>query len=291
MRIDTIVLALAHGAHAFVVDGGADRQHTIAAVSGVLQLGPHHLAAVVQHVFDIVRPEIVLAAFGGAARVNVVEHHALRQQFGERLVHFHQPQVAHHLGPKPRVQQMQDGVLNAADVLVHATATAGLVAFAHPILRAFGHHRLRIGRIAIAHEVPARINEGVHGVGFAPRWFAAGGTNHTLVESFVLVQRVARAIGDAVLRQHHRQIFFRHRHRAVFIAMDDGNRRAPITLAAHAPVAQTPGGFLLAQTFGGQQFGHLMNRSFEFQTIECARVHAHAGFGGIPLLPLRGVEH
>ena len=246
---------------------------------------------------DIVRPEIVLAAFGGAARVNVVEHHALRQQFGERFVHFHQPQVAHHLGPKARVEQMQDGVLDAADVLVHATAAAGLVAFAHPVLRAFGHHRLRVGRVAIAHEVPARINEGVHGVGFAPRWFATGGARDTLVASwtrlvktFVLVQRIARAIGDAVLRQHHRQIFFGHGHRAVFIAMDDGNRRAPITLATHTPVAQTPRGFLLAQAFGSQQLGHLMNRSFEFQTIECVRVDAHADLGGIPLLPLRVVE-
>ena len=73
----------------------------------------------------------------------------------------------------------------------------------------------------------------------------------------MLVQGVARAVGDAVLRQHHGQVFFRHRHGTVLVAMDDGNRGAPIALAAHAPVTQTPGDFFLAQAFGAdRQFGH-----------------------------------
>jgi hypothetical protein len=46
--------------------------------------------------------------------------------------------------------------------------------------------------------------------------------HHARVETFVLVQRVARAVGHAVLRQHHRQVFFGHRHGAVFVAVDDG---------------------------------------------------------------------
>ena len=37
----------------------------------------------------------------------------------ERLVDADQLQVAHHLGPEARVQQVQDRVLDAADVLVH----------------------------------------------------------------------------------------------------------------------------------------------------------------------------
>ena len=73
-----------------------------------------------------------------------------------------------------------------------------------------------------------------------------------MVKAFVLVQWVARAVGDAILRQHHRQVFFRHGHRAMFLAMDDGNRRAPVALPAHAPIAQTPGGFFLAQAFGSE---------------------------------------
>jgi hypothetical protein len=50
--------------------------------------------------------------------VDVVQHHALREQAGERLVDRDEAQVAHHLGPEARVQQVQDGVLDAADVLV-----------------------------------------------------------------------------------------------------------------------------------------------------------------------------
>jgi hypothetical protein len=34
----------------------------------------------------------------------------------------------------------------------------------------------------------------------------------------------------------------------VFVAMDDGNRRAPVALSAHTPVTQAPGGFFLTQT-------------------------------------------
>src|SRR3954463_7356419 len=43
------------------------------------------------------------------------------------------------------------------------------------------------------------------------------------------------------------RVLFRHGHGAVHVAMDDGNRRAPVALAADAPVAQAPGGLLLAQ--------------------------------------------
>jgi hypothetical protein len=72
------------------------------------------------------------------------------------------------------------------------------------------------------------------------------------------------------LRQHHGQVFFGHRHRAVLVAMDDWDGRAPVALAAHAPIAQTPGGFLLAQAFGGKQLGHFSDGGFLTQAIEFA---------------------
>ena len=53
----------------------------------------------------------------------------------------------------------------------------------------------------------------------------------------------------------------------MFIAMDDGNGCAPITLAADAPIAQTPSGFFLAQTFGGELFCHLVDSGFECEAI------------------------
>ena len=209
------------------------------------------LAGFVEHMLHIVRPEVLLAALVALAGIDVVEHHALRQQLGKRLVDLDQPQIAHHLGPEARVQQVQDGVLDTADVLVHA-ATAGAAFCPHPVFGTAGHHGVRIVRIAIAHEVPRAVHKGVHGVGFASRRLAAHRAHHARVKTFVLVQRVAGAIGHAVLRQHHGQVFLGHRHGTMLVAMDDRNRRAPVTLAAHAPVAQAPGGFLLAQALGHQ---------------------------------------
>jgi hypothetical protein len=75
---------------------------------------------VVADVFNFVRVEVLDAAASSCAEVDVVEQHALREQLGERLAELHQAQVAHGLGPETGVQQVQHGVLDAADVLVHA---------------------------------------------------------------------------------------------------------------------------------------------------------------------------
>ena len=175
----------------------------------------------------------------------MVQHHALREQLGEGFVHFDQAQIAHHFGPETRIEQVQNGMLNAANVLVHG----------HPVVSTLGHHLVGIGRVAIAHKVPRRIDKRVHGVGLAAPRFAAHRTHHASMKAFVFVKRIARPIGNAIKRQNHWQIFFGHGHSAVFIAMDDGNRCAPVALTADAPVTQTPSGFLLAQAFGKQVGG------------------------------------
>src|SRR5690606_41938663 len=41
-----------------------------------------------------------------------------------------------------------------------------------------------------------------------------------------------------LFRSHHRQLLLRHGHRAALVAIDDGDRAAPVALAADAPVAQ-----------------------------------------------------
>ena len=213
---------------------------------GLFQTRTNDFAVFGQDILNILWPEIIFATFVGAARVNVVEHHALGEQLGEGFVHFDQAQIAHDLGPEARVEQVQNGVLNAANVLVHG----------HPVVSTFSHHLVGMGRVAIAHEVPRRINKGVHGVGLAAPRFAAYRTHHASMKAFVFVKRIARPIGNAIKRQNHRQIFFRHGHRAVFIAMNDGDGCTPIALTADTPVTQTPSGFLLTQAFGGQVGGH-----------------------------------
>ena len=240
--IDAVVFRLGHGAHAFVIDGGAFGQ----IAHGLFQTRANHFAVFCQNVLDILWPEIILAAFVGAPRINVVQHHALCEQLGEGFVHFDQAQIAHHFGPETRIEQVQNGMLNAANVLVHG----------HPVVSTFCHHLVGMGRVAIAHEVPRRINKGVHGVGLAAPRFAAYRTHHASMKAFVFVERIARSIGNAIKRQNHRQIFFRYGHRAVLIAMNDGDGCAPVALTADTPVTQTPSGFLLAQAFGNQVGGY-----------------------------------
>src|SRR6185437_15228517 len=53
------------------------------------------------------------------------------------------------------------------------------------------------------------------------------------------IERIAGLLEVDVLRQHDGELVMRHRLRAAFIAVDDRDGRAPITLARHAPVPQT----------------------------------------------------
>jgi hypothetical protein len=88
------------------------------------------------------------------------DHHALSEELAHGLVVLNDADVAHHLGPEARVNQVQDGVLHAADVLIDG----------EPVGDLFGiEGRGGVLRIAVAIEVPAGIDEGVHGVGLAAR--------------------------------------------------------------------------------------------------------------------------
>jgi len=53
-----------------------------------------------------------------------------------------------------------------------------------------------------------------------------------------MVERVAGLVECHVFREHHRQVFVRHRHDIAFRAMDYRDRAAPIALARDTPVAQ-----------------------------------------------------
>ena len=80
-------------------------------------------------------------------------------------------------------------------------------------------------------------------------------------ERLALVQRVAAAVGNQVFGQHHRQVAARApAPRRMLVAVDDRDRRAPVALAADAPVAQAPGGLLLAEALGVQRGGDRVDR-------------------------------
>src|SRR5207248_3173304 len=98
-----------------------------------------------------------------------VRDHPLREQPLEWFGAIEKSEVAHHLRKKTRVEQMQNRMLNSTDVLIDG----------HPRLRRLSRKReLRITRIAIAREIPGRIDESVHRVGFATACAAALRAGH-----------------------------------------------------------------------------------------------------------------
>ena len=134
----------------------------------------------------------------------------------------------HGAGEEAAIEQVQDRVLDAADILIDR----------HP--RIDHRHVGRRGldpRIGEALEIPRQVDEGVHGIGLAPRRPAALRAGDVL-PGRMMIERIARPVEADVVGQGHRQIFFRHRHHAAFGAMDDRDRTAPITLPRNAPIAQ-----------------------------------------------------
>ena len=169
----------------------------------------------------------VALGLGHGVAVLVLDH-ALAQQVGEGLVHAQQAQVAQRLGKEAAVEQVQNGVLDAADVVIDGHPTVGSLA---------GEGQLGVVRIGIAQVIPAGASEGVHGIGLAlGRATAdrAGG----LVELLALGKGLTGAQVQ-VLGQRHRQLVLGHRHDAAVLAVDSRDGVAPITLTGNEPVAQT----------------------------------------------------
>ncbi len=109
LRIDAVQLRLRHRAHPAVLDRlavGLEMRADDVTFRVVLDL-------------DGFGREVIDPALLVATEVDVVEHHPLREQPRERLVHVHESHVAHHLRPEARVEQVQDRVRDTADVLVH----------------------------------------------------------------------------------------------------------------------------------------------------------------------------
>ncbi len=247
LRVDAVVLRLGH------LLGAADFHRLPVG----LQPGTDDLGLGITLDLDVGRVEPVLAAVFQGAVVGFGDHHALGQQVLERLVGTDQALVAHQLVEKARVEQVQDGVFDTADVLVHRQPVVGSRRVDHALV---------VVRAGVAGEVPGRLDEGVHGVGFALGRCAALRAA-ALVELGHLRQRRAGAIRHHVFGQHDRQLVFRHRHVAAAVAMDDRDRAAPVALAADAPIAQAELGARLAEAFLLQRHFDGVEGSFEIQAV------------------------
>ena len=168
--------------------------------------------------------------------VALLRDHPLVEEAGERLLDRQQPHVVHRAANEPRVEQMEDGVLDAADVLIDRQP-------------AVHERRVEDLRVVVRGDeprvVPRRIHERVHRVRLAPGWIAAARTGR-VHELLVLRQRIALASREGhIERQLDRQLILRHRHDAIPIAVDHRDRRAPVALPRDQPVAESVADHLL----------------------------------------------
>ena len=195
--------------------------------------------------------------------------HALGEEPGDGLVVIDKTKIAHDFAPEARVEQVQDGVSDAADVLVDGKPIGDFCG----IERSFV-----VVRIAVAIEIPRRIDEGIHRVGFAARGAAAFWTRSVDEFRSGRERRFAFAGEFWIRRQQDWQVFVRNGLQAVLGAINDGNRSAPITLARDAPVAKAKDNFAFAETFFLRVGGHFGDRVFRREAVEFIGIHKYAVF-------------
>ena len=120
-------------------------------------------------------------------------------------------------------------MLDTADILIHR----------HPIVcRVPLDYATLIVRRAVAQKIPGRLDESVYRVVLAPRMSTAARAGSADERGMAGERRASLAADLDVMRQHDRKIFFLFGHHAARVAVDDWDRRSPVTLAADSPVAQ-----------------------------------------------------
>ncbi len=165
----------------------------------------------------------------GGARLGLLAHHSLGQQVGEGLAHLQVAQVPEHTGVEPGVEQVQNGVLDAPDVLVHGHPVGDPIRVQRPFFKIWA---------GVPVKVPGGLHKGVHGIrlpaGPAPAARAGG-----------LVERGLERKGGSPMAAHlhihgkpDRQRIFRDGHRAALIAVNDGDRGTPVPLPGDVPVPE-----------------------------------------------------
>ena len=153
--------------------------------------------------------------------VDVLEHHALREEACKRLVERNEADVAEHAREEPRIQQVQNRVLDASDIEIDR----------HPVRgRLLAERQLAIFRIGEAEEVPRGVDERVHRVGLAPGGTAALRTFDVDELRNRRERRIAAPGELRHLRELHRQLLVRNSDDAVLLAKNHRDRRAPVAL-------------------------------------------------------------
>ena len=164
-----------------------------------------------------------------------MRHHALGEQAGEGFGYLDLADAGQRAGPEAGIEQVQDRVLDPADVLFHRQPLRDLRRIERLVRRLAGE----------AQEIPRTVDKSVERIGFALGRLAALRAIDVL-PGRMAQERVAGRLEIDVLGQDDRQLLLGHRHHAAAAAVDEGDRRAPVTLARNAPVAQAVLGFALA---------------------------------------------
>jgi hypothetical protein len=135
--------------------------------------------------------------------------------------------------------------------------------------------------------VPGRVDEGVHGVGLAPRRRRTSGRrsrgSRPRLLSGLPEPSGTQSSGSTTGNWSSGTGTSPH------FAVDERDRAAPVALARDAPVAQAPGDLLVAEPLGLEVGGDGVDRLLGAEAVVLAGIHAAAGrLVGVPLLP--GVE-
>ena len=159
--------------------------------------------------------------------VAVLQHHPLGEQVRERLAVVDHPEVAEHPGEEARVDQVQDGVLDAAASRSRPGTSTSTLAGSNGSAVVVG--------VGEAVEVPRRVDERVHRVGLAPRRPAAGRAGDVDELRHVGQRRIAAAGELGHLGQLHRQLLVGHRRRRRPPGSGSSGSACPSSAGARCP--------------------------------------------------------
>ena len=179
-----------------------------------------------------------------------------------------EPGIAHEPMEEARIEEVQDGVLDPADVLVDR----------EPVIDPCIEHMPALVGRAVAGVIPGRLEEGVEGVGLTLR-LAAAGRAARLIELRHALEGRGHALEGHVLRQYHRQLGLRHRHRPAGGAVDDRDRTAPVALAGDPPVPEPVVDLAAAPAVAFEVRRDGVEGRLRVQTVEGPGVPEHAGLG------------
>ncbi len=187
-------------------------------------------------------------------------------------------------GKETEVDQVHGGMLDPPDIKIDR----------HPVTDQLGQkgHILRARR-AVPEKVPGTVDKCVHGIGLAARRTPAAGTD-TIYEWTARLEGVARVFKVHVQGKQDGKVTLGNRHLPTVIAVDDRDRRPPVTLAGEEPVAKLVVDGSFADPFRRKPRDDIFHRLRVHPAGEWTRVYhdagAHISFGHlirIQLLPFR----